>query len=123
VENKSPLIIKRNSEFVFLKQNGRRLWPTKWLLLNYRKNDLQELRFGVTVSRKVGSAVVRNKIKRWCREYFRDFLKSGNSLEIDINIICKPIDQGFYKGLSYAEFSKALDRGLGQLANSLREKS
>ena len=98
------------------------MWPTKWLLLNYRKNDLQQLRFGVTVSRKVGSAVVRNKIKRWCREYFRDFLKSGNSLEIDINIICKPIDHGFYKGLTHAEFVKALDYGLGKLSESLREK-
>ncbi len=115
MENNNPTIIKRNSEFISLKQNGYRVWPTKWLLLNYNRNNLNTLRLGVTASRKVGSAVVRNKIKRWCREYFRDFLKSGNNLEIDINIICKPIDQGFYKGLGYDEFKKALDRGIEQI--------
>lgn len=123
MESNSPTdkiqIIKRNSEFVFLKQNGRRLWPTKWLLLNYRKNEIQQIRFGVTASRKVGSAVVRNKIKRWCREYFRDFLKTGIPLEIDVNIICKPIDPSFYKGLSHEEFVKAMDRGLESIRKGL----
>lgn len=28
-------------------------------------------RLGVTVSRKVGNAVVRNRVKRWIREWFR----------------------------------------------------
>ena len=120
MENSSPLlVIKRNSEFVSLKQNGKRLWPTKWLLLNYQINEQQQFRFGVTASRKVGPAVVRNKIKRWCREYFRNYLKSGNVLEVDINIICKPIDHGFYRGLSYAEFEKALERGLESIGKNI----
>lgn len=29
------------------------------------------LRLGITVSRKVGNAVVRNRVKRWLRESFR----------------------------------------------------
>jgi ribonuclease P protein component len=31
-----------------------------------------EQRLGITVSRKVGSAVVRNRVKRQVREWFRD---------------------------------------------------
>lgn len=119
MENSSPLGIKRSSEFFSLKQSGKRHWPTKWLLLNYQKNDVGQLRFGVTASRKVGPAVVRNKLKRWSREYFRALLKTGNSIEADINLIFKPMDTNFYKGLPHEEFIKAMDRGIGTLRKGL----
>ena len=112
MENSSPLIIKRSSEFLSLKQSGKRFWPTKWLLLNFQKNTVGQLRFGVTASRKTGKAVTRNKLKRWTREYFRALLQAGNSFEADINLIFKPMDSNFYKGLPHEEFVKALDRGL-----------
>lgn len=114
MESNSPSILKRSSEFLFLKENGKRHWINKWLLFNYIKGG-HSLRFGVTASRKVGPAVVRNKLKRWTKEYFRNLSKTGNSLEADINIIFKPIDQGFYRGLNYDEFKKAMDRGIETL--------
>lgn len=77
------------------------------------------MRFGVTASRKVGSAVVRNKLKRWSREYFRACLTAGKSIEADINLIFKPMDSNFYKGLPYEEFVKAMDKGLGVLRKNL----
>jgi len=119
VENSSPLVIKRSSEFLSIKQNGQRQWPTKWLLLNYQKTASGSLRFGVTASRKVGPAVTRNKLKRWCREYFRALAKAGNSLEVDINIVFKPMDSHFYEGLPHAEFLKAMDRGLHNIGKNL----
>ena len=78
--------------------------------------------FGVTASRKVGSAVVRNKLKRWVREYFRDFVtrsnQTGSPIDVSINIIFKPIDQSFYKGLNFEEFKRAMDVGLEMLKKS-----
>jgi ribonuclease P protein component len=144
VESNRPTVIQRSSEFLSLKKTGKRTWPTKWLLLNYSKAKPSEnskssrsfesresssgsedglqcggLRFGVTASRKVGSAVVRNKLKRWVREYLREFAsrsnQTGSSFEVTINIIFKPIDQGFYKGLKFEEFRKAMDIGLETL--------
>ncbi|MGZ3773768.1 MAG: ribonuclease P protein component [Pseudobdellovibrionaceae bacterium] len=112
MENNSPLVIKRSSDFLSLKQTGKRYGPTKWVLLNYQKNQMGQLRFGVTASRKIGSAVVRNKLKRWSKEYFRAFHVAGKVIEVDINIIFRPMDSNFYKGLKYEEFAKALDRGL-----------
>lgn len=119
MENNRPVVIKRSSEFLSLKKTGKRAWPTKWLLLNYSKVEQKGLQFGVTASRKVGPAVVRNKLKRWAREYFRDVVTKSNQagipIDVSINIIFKPIDQGFYKGLKFEEFKKAMDIGLETL--------
>jgi len=111
VENSRAVALKRSSDFLFLKKNGKRVSPTKWLLISYLSSS-RGLEFGITASRKVGNAVIRNKLKRWVREYFRDMVKSGSPFEATINIIFKPMDQGFYKGLSFEEFKKAMDFGV-----------
>jgi ribonuclease P protein component len=122
VENSRSTAIKRSSEFFSLKKTGKRTWPTKWLLFNYSKVDQKGLKYGVTASRKVGCSVVRNKLKRWVREYFRDLViksnQAGIPIDVSINIIFKPIDQGFYKGLKFEEFKKAMDAGLETLRKS-----
>lgn len=111
MENNRAIALKRSSDFLSLKKNGKRVSPTKWLLLNYSKCE-RGIEFGTTASRKVGSAVVRNKLKRWVREYFRDLAKSGSPFEATINVIFKPLDRGFYKGLTHDEFTKAMDSGI-----------
>lgn len=53
------------------------------LVLYVRKNNLGYTRVGFTVSKKVGTAVVRNKIKRRLREIFREYedsIKEGFDL-------------------------------------------
>ena len=45
-------------------------------------------RLGLVVSRKVGTAVKRNKIKRWVREWFRR--ASGLPSGVDLVVIAKP---------------------------------
>ncbi|MDO5028170.1 MAG: ribonuclease P protein component [Bacillota bacterium] len=53
------------------------------LVLYVRKNNLAYTRVGFTVSKKVGTAVVRNKIKRRLREIFREYedsIKEGYDL-------------------------------------------
>ena len=46
-------------------------WANKNLVIRVLPNNLEISRFGITVSRRVGKAVVRNRIKRLIRETVR----------------------------------------------------
>jgi len=56
--------------------------------MNFREGESGTTRLGITVTKRVGNAVKRNRIKRLCREYFR---LNRNRLDgnWDINIIAK----------------------------------
>ena len=41
------------------------------LLLRYRRNELDRTRYGISTSRKIGSAVVRNRLRRRLRTVLR----------------------------------------------------
>ena len=53
-----------------MQRSGRRV-RTPHLVVLHQKNGDGATRFGLTVSRKVGNAVVRNRVKRWLREAIR----------------------------------------------------
>ena len=47
------------------------------------------VRLGISVSRKVGNAVCRNRLKRWIREYFR-LHRAGLCAGTDLSVVVKP---------------------------------
>jgi ribonuclease P protein component len=58
------------SEFLAVQERGRKLHAGAYVVLAL-PNELGHPRLGVTVSSRVGRAVVRNRLKRWVREAFR----------------------------------------------------
>jgi ribonuclease P protein component len=100
--------LKKNSDFLELKKIGRKLRPVDWLIVSFVSTEQREVLVGTTVSRKVGSAVIRNKIKRWCREIFRQHPPLNDERGYKINVVLKPVDKKFYKQLFFAEFERQL---------------
>lgn len=67
---KSTTTVKENYEFRRMYAKGKS-GVSSCLVVYYRKNRLGHNRLGVTVSTKLGHAVVRNRVRRRIREIFR----------------------------------------------------
>lgn len=67
-----PRTVRLRTKAVFreLNRSGSRLRSAD-LVVRYRINGLSHSRYGLTVSRRVGNAVARNRVKRQLREAIR----------------------------------------------------
>ncbi len=61
----------RRADFHRVTSDGRRLQTRYFLVFRLGRSDEWPARLGITVTRKVGNAVRRNRIKRLVREWFR----------------------------------------------------
>lgn len=84
---KTDRILKRG-EFLQLSRKGKRV-KNKYFTVVYSQGLFGTTRLGLTVSKKAGNSVLRNKIKRGIREYFRNN-KNGFKNKWDINVIAGP---------------------------------
>ncbi len=62
--------LRKSREYKLVREMGCKYHTPHFVLLVY-ENTQNNSRLGVTVSRKVGNAVQRNRIKRIIREFFR----------------------------------------------------
>jgi len=60
--------LRTPAEFRRVRDLAPRGWPHPLLVLHVAPNDLDRTRVGITVSGRVGNAVVRNKVRRRLRE-------------------------------------------------------
>ncbi len=66
----STLRLRKRAEFLLLSHEGSKVHQSHFLLI-YRNRSDGCFRFGITVSRKVGDSVTRNRVKRLVREVCR----------------------------------------------------
>ena len=72
------LRLRKDSDFKNIYRKGKSL-ATKTLVFYFIKNDLGYTRVGYSISKKVGKAVTRNRIRRLIKENLKDIpdLKDG----------------------------------------------
>jgi len=64
--------LKKNYEFLRVYKKGS-FFVGKFLILHVHPNRVGEKRIGVSISKKVGNSVKRNRIKRVIKENFREY--------------------------------------------------
>jgi ribonuclease P protein component len=79
--------VRRRSDYLRIQHRGQK-FHTKSFLFFVHKATKQRVRFGVTVSRKVGIAVERNRTKRLLREFYRRH-KGEFQAGVDVVVVAK----------------------------------
>jgi ribonuclease P protein component len=86
------ITLKKNAEFRKVYGEGRSA-VNKRLVVYAMENGLSTNRFGITISRKVGKAAIRNKVRRRIREILRLFFLTVTNSEkapcFDIIIVAR----------------------------------
>ncbi|MCG8687051.1 MAG: ribonuclease P protein component [Desulfobacterales bacterium] len=79
--------LRKRAEFLKLSKQGKKI-RTGYFIAAVSEGTEKNNRIGITVSKKVGNAVARNRIKRLIREYFRHQKDSVPGTK-DISIIAR----------------------------------
>ena len=77
--------ILRRSEYLETYATGRR-YVGRWLVVFSREGTGPCARLGVTVTRKSGPAVVRNRLRRRLRELFRRTAAFPDAVDVVVNV-------------------------------------
>lgn len=95
---KKELRIKKNKDFQIAFKNGRSFANRQFVVYVLQKEDQAFFRIGLSVSKKIGNAVMRNQIKRYIRQSVLE-LKGQMISGMDYVIIArKPLaEMGFFE--------------------------
>lgn len=109
MENKT-YSLKKSSKFKEVSSSGKRIYLSSWVFLLALTSEDKVSYFGITVSRKVGNAVVRNKLKRWVRNFVQSDKWKKNFEGKTIVFVFKPQKEGFYSQLQFKEFTELFNK-------------
>ncbi|MFC2948767.1 ribonuclease P protein component [Virgibacillus sediminis] len=101
---KKEFRIKKNEEFQFAFKRGKSFANRQLVIYYVRKPGQKHFRIGLSVGKKIGNAVTRNRIKRYLRQAFQE-MEEHLPDEYDIVIIArKPT-----KDMEFGQIKKSLN--------------
>jgi ribonuclease P protein component len=116
---KSRRLAKR-PEFVRVYETGRKHF-SRYAVLFFAGNDLQSSRIGITVTKKVGKANIRNRLKRWTREVYRRQREplglDAQALDIVVNVKPAAVESTFQ------DYSRDLTKALERVASDAARRA
>jgi ribonuclease P protein component len=107
--------LAKRREFVRVYDTGQKLF-SRYSVVFFAVNDSAQSRIGITATKKLGKANVRNRLKRWTRETYRRQREplglDAKTLDIVVNV--KPNAAT----ASFDDYSRDLARVLEKVAKS-----
>ncbi|GGB43081.1 ribonuclease P protein component [Virgibacillus dakarensis] len=85
---KKAFRIKANKEFQHVFKKGKSFANRQLVIYYLQKQDQHHFRIGLSVGKKIGNAVTRNRIKRYLRQAFHELEEKVNT-DYDIVIIAR----------------------------------
>lgn len=82
--------LKATRDFRRVFQRGRSAATTRFVLYWWTPPRAETFRVGISVSKKVGKAVVRNRVKRLVREAFQRLEPELETCRADFVVVCRP---------------------------------
>ena len=85
--------IKKRSEFIRSNKYSKKIYTPNFIIQTLKSTENDNIpHFGFTITKKIGSAIVRNKIKRRLKSIIRELLKYRDKyfdLSFNYILICK----------------------------------
>ena len=107
--------LAKRREFLRVYEAGRKMF-SRYCVVFFAGNDLAHSRLGVTATKKLGGAVVRNRLKRWTRETYR---RQRVPLELDVRQLDYVVNvKPSAADASYLDYSVELQRVLQRAGSS-----
>lgn len=108
--------IAKRADFVRVYTDGQKQFG-RYAVVFAMRNSYGHSRIGITATKKIGKANVRNRLKRWSREVYRlrrhELGLEGRSIDFVINIKHSAV------GTDYAAFSDDLARSFRKAASAI----
>lgn len=104
--------LRKRAEFLQLASTKHKT-AVRGFLVVWRENDLSVSRLGITASKKIGCAVVRNRVKRNVREFFRHIRLEMAA--VDINVIARH-EAAL---MTYPDFTRELNKAFNRIGADL----
>ncbi len=120
VDSSRPIeVIRKRADFLAANR-GKRFVTSSFVLLAHRRRadhaiPAEVIRHGITVTKKIGNAVVRNRMKRRFRALLAQILPGSGIAGVDHILIGRKAD----KEADFATVKADLEKGLRYLAKKL----
>lgn len=109
--------LAKRREFLHVYETGRKLF-SRYSVVFFAANSLSYSRLGITATKKVGKANVRNKLERWTREVYRreraPLALDERSLDFVVNLKANATEATF------DDYRRDLGRTLARIAEQSR---
>jgi ribonuclease P protein component len=106
--------LAKRREFLRVYETGRKV-VSRYVVLFFAANELPLSRIGITATKKIGKANIRNRLKRWTREVYRRQREplgiDQRSVDVVVNVKPNAADA------SFADYSRDLGRALQRVVS------